>query len=69
MADPNPELVRLWADEPLEHDDVYLVLHRDVQRTGRVRAFVEALEQRAAEVAPSLEARLPLTARETRSGN
>jgi len=57
MADPNPELVRLWPDEPLEHDDVYLVLHHDVQRTGRVRAFVEALEQRAAEVAPRLEAR------------
>jgi len=57
MADPNPELVRLWPDELLEHDDVYLVLHHDVQRTGRVRAFVEALEQRAAEVAPRLEAR------------
>jgi DNA-binding transcriptional LysR family regulator len=57
MADPHPDLVRLWPDEPLEHDDVYLVLHQDVQRTGRVRAFVEALEQRAAEVAPQLEAR------------
>jgi len=57
MAEPNPELVRLWPDEPLEHDDVYLVLHHDVQRTGRVRAFVEALEQRAAEVAPRLDAR------------
>jgi len=57
MADPHPELVRLWPNEPLEHDDVYLVLHHDVQRTGRVRAFVEALEQRAAEVAPRLEAR------------
>ena len=57
MADPNPDLVRLWPDEALEHDDVYLVLHHDVQRTGRVRAFVEALEERAAEVAPRLEAR------------
>jgi len=57
MADPNPDLVRLWTEEPLEHDDVYLVLHQDVQRTGRVRAFVEALEQRAVEVAPRLEAR------------
>jgi DNA-binding transcriptional LysR family regulator len=57
MADPNPELVRLWPDEALEHDDVYLVLHHDVQRTGRVRAFVEALEQRAADIAPRLEAR------------
>jgi DNA-binding transcriptional LysR family regulator len=57
MADGRPELVRLWPEEPLEHDDVYLVLHEDVQRTGRVRAFVEALEQRAAEIAPQLEAR------------
>ena len=57
MADPNPDLVRLWPEEALEHDDVYLVLHHDVQRTGRVRAFVEALEERAAEVAPRLEAR------------
>jgi len=57
MADERLELVRLWPDEPLEHDDVYLVLHEDVQRTGRVRAFVEALEQRAAEIAPRLEAR------------
>ena len=57
MADPNPDLVRLWPDEALEHDDVYLVLHHDVQRTGRVRAFVEALEERAAEIAPRLEAR------------
>lgn len=57
MADPNPDLVRLWPDEALEHDDVYLVLHHDVQRTGRVRAFVEAVEERAAEIAPKLEAR------------
>ncbi len=57
MAEQDPELVRLWPEEPLEHDDVHLVLHQDVQRTGRVRAFVEALEQRAAEVAPRLEGR------------
>jgi DNA-binding transcriptional LysR family regulator len=57
MADPNPDLVRLWPEEALEHDDVYLVLHHDVQRTGRVRAFVEAVEERAAEIAPRLEAR------------
>src|SRR4030095_8492010 len=56
MADAQPELVRVWPEEPVEHDDVYLVLHHDVQRTGRVRAFVEALEQRAAEAAPMLEA-------------
>jgi DNA-binding transcriptional LysR family regulator len=68
MADSHPELVRLWPDEMLEHDDVYLVLHQDVQRTGRVRAFVEALEHRATEVAPRLEARVPAAPGERRSG-
>ena len=57
MADPLPNLVLLWPDDPIEHDDVYLVLHQDVRRTGRVRAFAEALDQRAAELAPQLEAR------------
>jgi len=50
-----PELVRLWPEEPIEHDDVHLVLHQDVRRTGRVRAFAEALDQRTAEIAPQLE--------------
>ena len=59
MAARHPELVRVWPDEPLEHDDVYLVLHHDVQRTPRVRAFVETLAERAAEIAPTLEARDP----------
>jgi DNA-binding transcriptional LysR family regulator len=66
MADAHPELIRLWPDELLEHDDVYLVLHQDVQRTGRVRAFVEALEQRATEAAPMLEARTAVAARRRR---
>jgi DNA-binding transcriptional LysR family regulator len=66
MADEHPELVRIWPDEPLEHDDVYLVLHEDVQRTGRVRAFVEAVEQRAAHVAPRLEARAMASPRRRR---
>ncbi len=57
MAEQQPTLVRVWPDEPLEHDDLHLVLHRDVQRTGRVRAFVAAMEERAAEVASRLESR------------
>jgi len=69
MADPNPDLVNLWPEEALEHDDVYLVLHHDVQRTARVRAFVDAIEQRAAEVAPRLEARAPTPPRQTRPGS
>jgi molybdate transport repressor ModE-like protein len=58
MAAEHAELVRVWPDEPLEHDDLYLVLHQDVQRTGRVRAFIEALEESAAEAAPLAEKRV-----------
>jgi DNA-binding transcriptional LysR family regulator len=55
MAAPHPELRRVWPDEPLEHDDLFLVLHRDVQRTGRVRAFIEVVEERLADVSKELE--------------
>jgi len=57
MAAQHPTLLRVWPDEPLEHDDLHLVLHQDVQRTGRVRAFVQAVEERAAETAATLEGR------------
>ena len=57
IAAPHSDLRRVWPDEPLEHDDLFLVLHRDVQRTGRVRAFIDALEERAAHVAPVAEGR------------
>jgi DNA-binding transcriptional LysR family regulator len=59
MAHRHADLERVWPDEPLEHDDLFLVLHKDVQRTGRVRAFIDALEERAAEVAPEAEGRRP----------
>jgi DNA-binding transcriptional LysR family regulator len=58
MAAEHAQLVRVWPDEPLEHDELYLVLHQDVQRTGRVRAFIEALEESAAEAAPRAENRV-----------
>jgi DNA-binding transcriptional LysR family regulator len=58
MAARHAELRRVWPDEPLEHDDIFLVLHKDVQRTGRVRAFIEAIEERAADVSRELEGRL-----------
>jgi len=61
MAAQHSDLRRVWPDEPLEHDDLFLVLHRDVQRTGRVRAFIDALEERAAEIRPEAEGRAPRT--------
>jgi DNA-binding transcriptional LysR family regulator len=57
MAEQHPSLRRVWPAEPLEYDDLFLVLHKDVQRTGRVRAFIEALEERVAAVSPELEGR------------
>jgi len=57
MASQHADLRRVWPAEPLEYDDLFLVLHKDVQRTGRVRAFIDALEERAAEVAPQVEGR------------
>jgi DNA-binding transcriptional LysR family regulator len=57
MAARHAELRRVWPDEPLEHDDIFLVLHKDVQRTGRVRAFIQAIEERVADVSRELEGR------------
>jgi DNA-binding transcriptional LysR family regulator len=54
MATLHADLHRVWPDEPLEHDDLFLVLHKDLQRTGRVRAFIEALEERVAAVSDEL---------------
>jgi DNA-binding transcriptional LysR family regulator len=59
MAEQHPALKRVWPDEPVEYDDLFLVLHKDVQRTGRVRAFIEALEERVGEVTPELQGRVP----------
>lgn len=39
-------LERVPADAPPELDPIWLVVHRDVQRTARVRAVIEVLEAR-----------------------
>jgi DNA-binding transcriptional LysR family regulator len=54
LARPDPELERVPAGAPAELDEVWLVVHPDVQRTGRVRAVIEALEKRMAETAADL---------------
>jgi DNA-binding transcriptional LysR family regulator len=51
-ADRNLE--RVPADAPPELDDLWLVVHADVQRTTRVRAVIDAIEARLAEVAAEL---------------
>src|SRR5258708_642713 len=53
-ARPDPELERVPAGAPAELDEVWLVVHPDVQRTSRVRAVIDALEARMADIAADL---------------
>ena len=39
---------------PADADELWLVVHADIQRTSRVRAVIEAIEARLAEVADDL---------------
>ncbi|HEX9576518.1 MAG TPA: LysR substrate-binding domain-containing protein, partial [Myxococcales bacterium] len=54
LARPDRELERVPAGAPAELDEVWLVVHPDVQRTGRVRGVIEALEKRIADTAADL---------------
>jgi DNA-binding transcriptional LysR family regulator len=58
IGDTSRDLRRLFPEAPLELDDIWLVVHADVQRTGRVRAFIEALDARLAAVADRLAGRV-----------
>jgi DNA-binding transcriptional LysR family regulator len=49
-------LERVPSESPAELDDLWLVVHADVQRTTRVRAVIEAIESRLSEVAGELTA-------------
>ena len=42
MADADPRLVRLWP-ERVDHYDVWLVMHSDLNRSARVRAVADAI--------------------------
>jgi DNA-binding transcriptional LysR family regulator len=54
LADRNPLLRRVWPAAAPEMDDLFLVVHQDVQRTGRVRAVIDALEERSARIEKDL---------------
>jgi DNA-binding transcriptional LysR family regulator len=47
-------LERVLSTTTAEADELWLVVHADVQRTSRVRAVIEAIESRLAEVAGEL---------------
>ncbi len=54
LADRHPLLRRVWPTVAPEMDDLFLVVHQDVQRTGRVRAVIDALEERSARIEKQL---------------
>ena len=54
LARPHADLERVPAGAPVEIDDVWMVVHGDVQCTSRVRAVIDAIEARMAEIAPEL---------------
>ncbi|HEY4179507.1 MAG TPA: LysR family transcriptional regulator [Kofleriaceae bacterium] len=50
LAAPDRDLERVPDGSPVELDAVWLVVHRDVQRTARVRVLIDALEQQLAKL-------------------
>jgi DNA-binding transcriptional LysR family regulator len=54
LARADKSLARVPAGAPPEVDPLWLVLHPDVARTGRVRAVLDAVEARLAELAEPL---------------
>ena len=54
LGDPDARLRRVFPEAPREVEDLWLVVHADVQRTSRVRAVIEALDARLADIALAL---------------
>jgi DNA-binding transcriptional LysR family regulator len=54
LGDADPRLRRVFPDLPPQRVDLWLVVHADVQRTGRIRALIAALEARCKEAAAVL---------------
>ena len=44
-ADHDPDLIRLLPPEQVFVADLYLVTHRDLARTARVRAVIDFLQE------------------------
>lgn len=54
LGDAHPRLRRVFPDHPAHRVDLWLVVHADVQRTGRIRALIAALDARCREAAAVL---------------
>jgi len=58
-ADADPDLVRIFPEEPPQFMELWLVVQADVHRTARVRAVVRELNQFVTRSASRLEGILP----------
>ena len=54
IAEADAKLERIPKGAALEMDGIWLVVHRDVQRTARVRVVIEAIEARLVAIAAEL---------------
>jgi DNA-binding transcriptional LysR family regulator len=54
LGDGDARLRRVFPDLPAQRVDLWLVVHADVQRTGRIRALIAALEARCRDAAEVL---------------
>jgi len=57
LGDPEPGLVRVPGAEPLPDRSLWLLLHNDLRKAARVRAFVDFMATAIAESRPLLEGR------------
>lgn len=62
MGDADPALVRFAQPEPRHDLGLWLLYHRDLRRTQRVRLFREHLLREFADLAPVFEGRSPVQA-------
>jgi len=54
LGDADPRLRRVFPNLPAQRVDLWLVVHADVQRTGRIRALIAALDARCRDAAAVL---------------
>jgi DNA-binding transcriptional LysR family regulator len=59
VADPEPRLVRLLGPEAVVRREVWLVMHRDLRRIARFRAFADHLASEFGKLGPALQGDAP----------
>jgi DNA-binding transcriptional LysR family regulator len=54
LASADRTLVRVPSGAPVDLEEIWIVVHADVQRTSRVRAVIDAIQSRLSEIAGDL---------------